>query len=388
VFVVDRDGHVRYANASACRLLGAADNGLVGRRFTLPPEVPVDIRVGFDRLVELTTIPASWEGEPATLVHLIDVSHRRRRHRGTATSQPDRNQNAHLDEITTGVVHNIGNLLNSSTVAVDRIAEGLRDLRAPLMLKAADLLDQENTGHAWGDEHPVRRLPAFLRALAAHLEREREALSHEVQFLRRSLEHIHTLVTTQQQYAQTRASTQRVTLRDLVEMAIALERGALESAGVEVEAQIDDTPDLDVDQNRVLQILLNLLTNARHAVKSVAGLQGRITITGGLRGPDLLQVVVSDNGVGMTPEELRRAFEHGFTTRPNGHGFGLASCRRAAEEMSGSVTARSDGRGRGALFILEVPLGYPPGTTLPSESARRNGTGTQTWLSLPLRDQD
>jgi len=386
--VVDHEGSVRYANATASRLLGTTSRHLLGRRFTLPPEVPVDIRIGQDRVVELTTTPTEWEVHPATLVHLIDVTRRRNARRESRTGQPNGNGDGDLDEITTGVVHNIGNLLNSSSVAVDRIAEGLRDLRAPLMLKAADLLEQEGAGRSRGDDHPVRRLPAFLRALATHLERERETLSHEVQFLRQSLHHIHTLVTTQQRYAQTRASTQRTTLRDLVEMAIDLEQGAMDSAGVKLECRISDTSNLEVDRNRILQILLNLLTNARHAVKAVEGRHGRITITGGPNGPDRVQVVVSDNGVGMTPEELHRAFEHGFTTRHNGHGFGLASCKRTAEEMSGSITARSDGKGRGAFFILEFPRCWP-GKEATSASPRTvPRMGTDTWLSLPIPDKD
>jgi signal transduction histidine kinase len=388
VFLVDHEGVVRYANANASRLLGASD-ALTGRRFTLPPEVPVDIRIGEDRLVELNTVPGEWEGRTATLVHLKDVTRIRSSRRESHTDQPKRNGDGEPDEITTGVVHNIGNLLNSSSVAVNRIAEGLRDLRAPLMLKAADLLEKEGVGRSWDEEHPMRRLPAFLRALATHLEREREALSHEARFLRRSLEHIRTLVATQQRYAQTRASTQRTTLRDLVEIAIDLERGAMESADVKLECRIGDTSDLQVDRNRVIQILLNLLTNARHAVKAVPGRRGRIIITGGPNGPDRVQVVVSDNGVGMTADELRQAFEHGFTTRRTGHGFGLASCKRAAEEMSGSITARSEGKGRGAFFILEIPSCQSRGeeaTSVPSRPATR--TGTDTWLSLPILDKD
>jgi two-component system NtrC family sensor kinase len=72
-----------------------------------------------------------------------------------------------------------------------------------------------------------------------------------------------------------------------------------------------------------------------------------------------LQIEVRDNGVGIPPENLARIFTYGFTTREDGHGFGLHSGRRMAEDMGGSLTARSEGLGKGASFVLEFPC-QPP----------------------------
>jgi two-component system NtrC family sensor kinase len=68
-----------------------------------------------------------------------------------------------------------------------------------------------------------------------------------------------------------------------------------------------------------------------------------------------VQIYATDNGVGIAPENLTRIFAFGFTTKKTGHGFGLHSSALAAKEMGGSLNAFSEGLGRGATFVLELP---------------------------------
>ena len=80
---------------------------------------------------------------------------------------------------------------------------------------------------------------------------------------------------------------------------------------------------------------------------------------------------VTDNGEGIPKENLTRIFQHGFTTKKTGHGFGLHSGSNAAREMGGSLNVRSDGTGTGATFILELPLNKnaaPSSSPPPDES--------------------
>jgi signal transduction histidine kinase len=65
---------------------------------------------------------------------------------------------------------------------------------------------------------------------------------------------------------------------------------------------------------------------------------------------------VRDNGVGIQPNHLAKIFAHGFTTRAEGHGFGLHSSANAASEMGGKLTVASEGFDCGATFTLEIPL--------------------------------
>jgi signal transduction histidine kinase len=67
-------------------------------------------------------------------------------------------------------------------------------------------------------------------------------------------------------------------------------------------------------------------------------------------------IIVRDNGVGILPENLTRIFGHGFTTKKDGHGFGLHSGALAAKQMNGALSVQSAGPGKGAAFTLELPI--------------------------------
>jgi signal transduction histidine kinase len=68
------------------------------------------------------------------------------------------------------------------------------------------------------------------------------------------------------------------------------------------------------------------------------------------------QIQVGDTGVGITPDNFKRLFAQGFTTRPGGHGLGLHSSSLAAKQLQGQLSAASEGEGRGATFTLDLPL--------------------------------
>jgi len=114
-------------------------------------------------------------------------------------------------------------------------------------------------------------------------------------------------------------------------------------------------PDVCVDRHKVLQILINVFRNAKYAMAGLEGAGKRLTIRVGKGSPGKVNIRVQDNGIGIPAENLTRIFNHGFTTKRDGHGFGLHSGANAAREMGGSLTARSDGPGKGAEFILELP---------------------------------
>ena len=106
----------------------------------------------------------------------------------------------------------------------------------------------------------------------------------------------------------------------------------------------------------MLQILVNLIRNSKYALDEGGRPDRQLTVRVDRNGGEFVRVAVIDNGVGIPPQNLTRIFEHGFTTRKKGHGFGLHSGALAAKELGGTLIARSDGTGRGATFILELPI--------------------------------
>jgi signal transduction histidine kinase len=97
-------------------------------------------------------------------------------------------------------------------------------------------------------------------------------------------------------------------------------------------------------------------------MNGAAGASPCITLAARLIDAGMLRITVADNGEGIAPQNLTRVFSHGFTTRSNGHGFGLHSCVLAAQEMGGRLSAHSDGAGRGAIFTLDIPIDAPEGS--------------------------
>jgi C4-dicarboxylate-specific signal transduction histidine kinase len=169
-----------------------------------------------------------------------------------------------------------------------------------------------------------------------------------------NIDHIKNVVATQQAYAGRSSLTERVQPRELFDDALRMNDSALERHHVSVVKEFEELPALQLDKTRGVQVLVNLIANAKQAMASKEGpraLTLRILAQG-----ETLRFVVRDEGCGIAPENLSRIFSHGFTTSAGGHGFGLHSCALAANEMGGRLTAHSDGIGRGATFTLELPL--------------------------------
>ena len=125
---------------------------------------------------------------------------------------------------------------------------------------------------------------------------------------------------------------------------------------IKIERDFETLPAIAAEKHQILQILLNLLRNAKQALKEGDGEEHLIRISIRRLGESRVSLAVQDTGVGLPPENLTRIFGHGFTTKADGHGFGLHSCALAAKQMGGSLRAESEGVGHGATFILDLPL--------------------------------
>jgi C4-dicarboxylate-specific signal transduction histidine kinase len=132
-----------------------------------------------------------------------------------------------------------------------------------------------------------------------------------------------------------------------------MNEGSLIKHQVRVVREFEEVPPISVEKHKVLQILVNLVRNAKNACDDLEDAKKRMTLR--IAQVDgRTRISVSDNGAGIAPENLTRIFAHGFTTRKDGHGFGLHSGALAATELGGSLSAYSEGPGKGATFTLEL----------------------------------
>jgi signal transduction histidine kinase len=263
---------------------------------------------------------------------------------------------AGMAEVATNVLHNVGNVLNSVNVSCNLVSDQIRKSDFSTLEKLADLLEKHATEPSFLAGHPKgKMIPGYLRQLAGKKALEKEALAVEVKSLNENLNHIMGIISMQQSYAKVSGLTELVAAADLVEDALRL-AGALSTRHpVKVVREFGDAPPLLVDKHKALQILVNLLQNARQACDESKTPEKEMAVRIEKSGGDFVRFVVRDNGVGIAPENLTRMFAHGFTTRKDGHGFGLHSGALAAKEMGGSLVAWSEGPGRGATFTLELP---------------------------------
>jgi signal transduction histidine kinase len=199
-----------------------------------------------------------------------------------------------------------------------------------------------------------KQLPGFLGQLAEHLVAEQQAALNELAQLQKNIEHIRTVVTMQQSCAKASAGVDTHQISDLVDDALRMNANGLSRHDIQVVKEFQEGLAVNVEKHKVLQILVNLFRNARQACETSNQPDKKLTIRAS-NGGDRVRISVTDNGIGIAAENLDRIFSRGFTTKKDGHGFGLHSGAVAAREMGGALLVHSDGPGAGATFTLELP---------------------------------
>jgi signal transduction histidine kinase len=270
----------------------------------------------------------------------------------------DKSHQAGMAQIATNVLHNVGNVLNSVNVSAGLISGKLLASKLPGLGKAVRLMNDHagDLGRFMALDEKGRQLPIYLDRLAQTLAAEQQGMAEELSQLTKGIDHIREIVATQQSYAGADRVAEPVPIGDLVDDALRMNIGALARHQVTVVKQFAEVPLLSLDRHRMLLILINLISNAKYAMDGMPDQEHQITLQVDMSDDHTLRIRVADNGQGIAPGNMTRIFAHGFTTRKGGHGFGLHSCALAAKEMGGRLTAHSDGPGRGAAFVLEVPV--------------------------------
>ncbi len=269
---------------------------------------------------------------------------------------------AGMAEVATGVLHNVGNVLTSVNLIVHDVQDRLKTTRLTHLRRVVDVLEREKSrlGEFFSQDGAGKQLPDFLAKLDEHLTAENKQLLNDVGGLVRHFEHIREIIVTQQGSAQLFGVIETLAPAQLFEDALRLNAESLERHGISLERVFEPVGSVKADRHKVLQILVNLLKNAKDALQVVKPGERTIRVLVSRVNEKTVTLSVQDNGPGIPPANLTRIFQHGFTTKPTGHGFGLHSSVLAAREMGGDLTAKSDGPGKGSIFILSLPTATVP----------------------------
>jgi signal transduction histidine kinase len=263
-----------------------------------------------------------------------------------------------MAEVATGVLHNVGNVLNSVNVSCNLITDQMKKSRISNIEKLADLFNQhkEDLTQYLATDERGRQIPDYLISLAPALKKEHALIFGETLLLRDRIDHIKKIVAMQQNYGRFSGVYEAISPQELIEDALKLNVASLTKHNIAICRDYEDLPPLNTDKHQILQILLNLIQNAKNACSDRGHETKTITLRLSGSATNTVTFTIEDNGIGIAAENLTQIFQHGFTTRKEGHGYGLHSGALAAKELGGSLVAHSQGIGRGAVFSLTLPI--------------------------------
>ena len=388
----DAAGHALYVNRAGRRMIGMSEEEDVratkiadyhpewAARLVLTTGLPAAAREGFwagetalltrdGRQVPISQVLLSHKRADGTVEYYStiarDVTERKKAEAELVAANQQLIEISHhagMAEAATSVLHNVGNVLNSVNVSAAVVCDRLAKSRVGLLRKSVVLLQRHrsNLPVFLTTDPKGQALPGFLDNLAGHLEEENAGMRKEMEELAHHVEHIKQIVSAQQSFGRVFGVVESLDPRAVIEDALRLNADSLTRNNIKVERDFASERPVTVERHKLLQILVNLLRNAEQAIVEANPPERRITLRLADKAPDRLTIAVVDTGVGIPEENQTRIFRHGFTTKKDGHGFGLHSSVLSAREMNGDLTVHSDGPSRGATFTLDLPIVLQP----------------------------
>lgn len=265
---------------------------------------------------------------------------------------------AGMAEVANSVLHNVGNALNSINVSVSLVLETLAQSRLVDLPAAAGLLREhtEDLATFLTKDEQGRQFPNFLEALAGQWQTEQAALTREATVLHSHIQHVREIIQRQQAISGMTGIIENVPMAEVINEVLALNQQLLGDHRVQLRSDVAPGLSVLADRSKLTQILVNIVRNAVQAIAESGTKSGDIKVWTEVSAAGRALIHVTDNGLGIPAENLTKIFSYGFTTKKDGHGFGLHGSALGAQEMGGSLCAQSAGLGCGATFTLDLPV--------------------------------
>lgn len=266
---------------------------------------------------------------------------------------------AGMADVASSVLHNAGNVLNSINVSTDTLLKTVKKPVVEDVCRIASMLHehQDNLYQFLTVDQRGRQIPSYLNLVAESLSGNHQTIQDELDALMKQVDHLKQVITGPKDVARVGNILEPALADELMEQALLMAMPELEQYGIEVTREYRPVPRIMTDRHQVLQILVNVITNARNAMVEYPGRAHRLRLRVGMiqDGGRSVRFEVADTGCGIAAENLPRLFAQGFTTRKTGRGLGLHSAAISAKSLGGSIQAHSEGEGRGAIFTLDLP---------------------------------
>jgi len=378
-WVKDRDSKFIIANKAFCDAVGMAHEFLVNNtcdvcfgelavKFKADDRAVMESKTqkrieesiidGNKKVVWLETIKSPLHDGAGAIVGTVgiarDITERKRLNAALNTAS----RLGGMAEVAIGVLHNVGNAINSVNVSTSLVGDKLQSRSRKLLTRGMELLGtHEHDLVRFLTEDPSgAALVQALPQLCATLVREQQDMIAEVDSVRHHVGQIMQTIQRQEEYARVTSVVEKCSLDQVIDEALAFVLLRCRELGVQLKTELDQMLDITQDRNQIVQILANLLRNAVDALVDVDRPEKLISVVGRRYGDDRLRIEVSDNGTGIGDEDRPAMFRYGFSTKRDGHGFSLHNSSTLAQSMGGTLTFSSDGAGQGAIFRLELPI--------------------------------
>lgn len=383
MFVIEPNGRIHDVNDVACEVLGYTRKELVGMEiWDIDPDFPLErwdddwivvqsleegiieselvLKSGDSFPAEVSIAFIAHEGDNYFCAFARDITERREseiRNAELSKELQDVARHAGMAEVAAGVLHNVGNVLNSVSVTTGLLIEKLHASKVYTLDKVANVIEENrgDLGTFFTNDPRGKHFPALLAQLNESLMAERGDVACELKTLAKNVEHIKEIISMQQSAATHGGLCEVLDPVEIMEDALKLSDMLKLQNEIQFDKLYQPVPRIESEKHKVLQILINLIRNAVQALESSGRNEKKVSLIIGTD-DESIRFEVRDNGPGISPENLSKLFQHGFTTKKEGHGFGLHTCANFAQEMKGALTAFSEGEGKGASFILSLPL--------------------------------
>lgn len=384
IMIFNTEGIIVAANPAAYKMYGYAEGemeGLSGKDIVHPDYLhlfddfkkqlqntgqfhaeSVDVRKdGTTFNIEVSGSSFIYTNELHLMAMIRDITERKKAEQQLEETHQRLVEAAHkagMGEVATDILHNVGNVFNSINISANSIRETLLTSKTKNLKKIIDLITEhaDELASFLTEDEKGKHIPIYLSEVAKFMVQEQADITEKIHTLTRNLEHVKQVIKSQQKYAKAVGVEVLTSIREIIDDAIQINQEGLTRHNVDLKLELTKLPNIYIDKQHVLQILVNLISNGKYAVSKSQKKKKLLIIRSYKIRKDKLRIEVEDNGIGISKQNITKIFQHGFTTKEKGHGFGLHSSCLAAREMEGSLTVHSDGSEQGATFILELPL--------------------------------
>jgi len=266
-----------------------------------------------------------------------------------------------MAQVSANVLHNVGNVLNSINVAATLVSDRVSDSELAGLKGISTALEKHknNLGDFITKDTQGSQLPGYIKMLTEYWEKEQIAITDTMKKLMNNIQHIKYVINLQKSNSIKTGLEQLVSIEELLDESLAISNIMGSQSDIKIEKYYGDIKPFIVDKLKLIQIFINLVSNGKHALIDSSIKNKLLILRTNINDQGNIIIQIIDNGIGIAPENLSHLFVHGFTTRKEGHGFGLHASAIAIKEMKGEIRAHSEGIGKGATFTIEFPYTLP-----------------------------